>query len=169
MQKELTNEEFVEALKSKTFENIVVVYGLVQEGDPGYILFSNDTQCNDWIDIPIECVEAAQFLRNYTCPNGGDAPVFKLSLNIPEKGKNKTVRSLVKLLKRTASKPFGVMTDFNWYCEKHAHCGDGTFQTGSYVSPVKGIAEAEAEQEARDSCRNRGGVLSVGGGYCEMI
>lgn len=182
MSQSFSPEDFVKTLSDGNLKDALILQGLVKQlkNDPSVLLFSEGAECAIWVTIPIDIIDKVEVLE---VPPYRDHPhqLVRLHFKAPS-ATNREASVFAELLKMrvaVSSQPTtfthgiarrfpGLMTG-EWYCEKHAHCGDGSFQTGSAVSPLKSIAEAEAEREARDSCRNRGDVLSVGGGYCDLL
>jgi len=181
MSQSFSAENFLKTLSEGNLKDALILQGLVKQSvsDPSILLFSEGAGCTIWVPVPIDIIDRVEYLGVTPCRDHTH-PLVRLHFKIPP-ATNREASVFAELLKIRATAPslpatitHGIARRFsrqmtgNWYCEKHAHCGDGSFQTGSSVSADKNIAEAEAEQEARDSCSNRGGVLSVGGGYCEF-
>jgi hypothetical protein len=57
-----------------------------------------------------------------------------------------------------------------WYAYQAVHCGDeGVFGYGEDTDQNRDVAEYNAEQDGTAFCRNRGGVLSRGPMYTEIV
>src|SRR5262249_11512561 len=101
MKKQFNGKELAEALRNKTFENVVELVGPVKEGaDPNSILFRLQGECQTWVDIPVDCIADADHLGEELGPDGSFYPVFRLYLGVPSD--NPAAAAFAKLLKRTA-------------------------------------------------------------------
>jgi len=98
MKNSFTGTELLAALKTKTFDTVFAVTGIVQQGPDDYsILFCEYQDCSSWVSIPTDVILEADYQGDYTCPDGTDYPLFVLYLSIPSD--NPAAAAFARLLK----------------------------------------------------------------------
>ena len=106
MSQQLSGKEFAQALQEGRLKMAIQKEGLVkQEGSSeDVVMFSENMACQNWISIPVEMIERAEYLRQARCRDH-EHPFVRLFLHEPP-SENTPARVLAELLRQAPNEGF---------------------------------------------------------------